>query len=178
MDEWREIPDFPGYAVNDKGEVASHKTGHVLSLNYNQYGIASAGMYVEGKLHRKSVALLVAENFLSPPKRDTFDTPTHLDGDRRNCRADNLIWRPRWFAIKYHQQFEKVHASFLDMPVEIVDSGVVFERTIDLCMKYGVLATDVVHAVHNKDHVVPFGWFEVKSPDNAHDIMSRRKRSI
>jgi hypothetical protein len=177
MDEqWKEIPEFPWYSVSNRGVVTSDRTGRVLIQNYNQQGIPSVGMIVDGKVYRRSVQVLVAKAFLPPPMSDHYNTPIHLDGDKANNHVENLVWRPRWFAIKYHQQFEDAPLTFRTMSIEIIKTGEVFEHAIDLCMKYGVLARDVVHAALNENsgrNVVPFGWFEVRALSKA-DINARR----
>ncbi len=170
-EEWKDLPDYPQYRVSSYGRVASDKTGQVLSLNFNQQGIPSAAMFIEGKLYRKSVQVLVAEAFLPPPQFSHYDTPTHLDGDKGNNHAENLIWRPRWFAMQYHKQFYDVAPSIHNMPVEIVSTGEIFDHAIDLCMKYGVLLMDVFRAVndeHNNNNTLSFVWFEVRFPPSRY----------
>ncbi len=164
MTEWKDIVGFPLYSISNEGEVSSDRTGKILAHNINQAGIPHVGMMYEGKLYRRSVSGLVAQAFLPPPRHPHFDTPTHLDGDKSNNHIENLVWRPRWFTIKYQKQFEEADITWRNMPVEIVKTGEVFEHAIDLCVKYGVLVQDVVHAVHNTNNTVPFGWFEVRTP--------------
>ncbi len=163
-EEWTEVPEFPWYSVSNTGEVSSDRTGKILSQNINQQGIPHVGLAIDGKIYRKSVSVLVAEAFLPPSRFSHFTTPTHLDGDKLNNFVTNLVWRPRWFAIQYQRQFYDVHSSMQNMPVEIINTGEVFEHTIDLCMKYGVLVMDVVRAVHHAGSKVPFGGFEVRVP--------------
>lgn len=166
-EEWKDVLEFPGYSISNTGEVISDKTGKVLSQNVNQQGIPNVGMFIDGKLSRRSVAVLVAEAFLPPSRFPHFNTPTHLDGDKENNHVENLVWRPRWFAIQYQRQFYDVHVSMHNMPVEIIKTGEIFDHAIDLCVKYGVLLMDVVRAVHhvdNNNNTVPFGWFEVRIP--------------
>ncbi len=91
-EEWKDVSEFPLYSVSNKGEVSSDRTGKILAHNINQQGIPNVGMFIERKLYRKSVAVLVAEAFLPPSKFPHFDTPTHLDGDKLNNHVENLVW--------------------------------------------------------------------------------------
>ena len=106
--------------------------------------------------------MIVAKTWLPQPERDTFDTPIQLDGVRRNCRADNLMWRPRWFAIAFHKErrteiYPNWRASF-----ELVETGEVFEHPRECAMKYGVLENDVAVALANgHNHVFP-QWFHFR----------------
>ncbi len=99
---WRPIEAFPGYSVSDHGRIRADKSGRILQLNLNQYGLVQVGLMREGVQYHRSVPLLVARAFLEPPF-EPFDTPINLDGDRHNNHVDNLVWRPRWFAIRYNQ---------------------------------------------------------------------------
>lgn len=102
----------------------------------NQRGIISVGLNRNGIQRKRSVSRLVAAAFLPEPKDPNFDTPIHLDGDRSNNRADNLMWRPRWFAIEYQQQFEHEEDG---TPVKEVDSGIRFNSIREAAINYGLL---------------------------------------
>lgn len=140
---WEELDEFPDYAVSDIGEIFNIKTGMPRKLSINQYGIVKISLYKNGReLVTRSVALLVANAFVEG-KTDIFDTPIHIDGDRLNCRADNMMWRPRWFAVQYHRQFDS--EDFYKMNVRIVDedTGQVYESVREACMDLGLYYNDV-----------------------------------
>ena len=64
-----------------------------------------------------------------------FDTPINLDGDRHNNRVENLTWRPRWFAIKYNQQFRHPYEN--PIPARIMDlkTGEVSENSFQCAQR-------------------------------------------
>lgn len=160
QERWEEIPEFPDYAVNNLGEIANMKTGLPRRTSINQQGIVKISLYRGRELHTRSVAVLVAEAFCEG--RDlVFDTPIHLDGDRENCRADNLMWRPRWFAVKYHRQF--YIDSFHNSEVSIVEkkSGVRYDSVKDACMDLGIYFDDVYRS-YLYDIPVPLLWHEFR----------------
>ena len=64
------------------------------------------GLFRDQEQYKRSVALLVAKAFLKQPS-EFFDTPINLNGDRLDNQVINLMWRPRWFAIKYNRQFRE-----------------------------------------------------------------------
>src|SRR5690348_13611375 len=105
MEVWRQIYEFPAYSVSNMGRVRNDDTGRIMAMSRNQFGIVNVGLVVGRKQYKRSVALLVAEAFLPTWESEVFTSPIHLNGDREDCRAENLMWRPRWFAIKYHRQF-------------------------------------------------------------------------
>ena len=99
-ERWTPIEHFLDYEVSDQGRIRSRLTDRILSLNPNQFGVIQVGMMRDSEQRHRSVPLLVAKAFLPEPG-GAFDTPINLDGDRTNNAVENLLWRPRWFAIKY-----------------------------------------------------------------------------
>lgn len=154
--QWQELSEFPDYAISDQGDITNIKTGMPRKLSVNGQGIVKISLYNErGQLITRSVARLVAESFVPRPDADTFDTPIHMDGDQRNCRADNLVWRPRWFAIKFHKQFrmEEFHVArgtFIEL-----DSEEVYDSIKDICVRNGLYWQDVVKSVTEETFVFP-----------------------
>lgn len=154
--QWHELEEFPDYAVSEQGDIANIKTGMPRKLSINGQGIVKITLYNEQKqLVTRSVARMVAEAFVQRPDLDAFDTPIHMDGELTNCRADNLVWRPRWFAIKYHKQFRNAefHAArgvFIDL-----DTEEVYDSIKDICVRNGVFWQDVIKCVTEETFVFP-----------------------
>lgn len=151
MPQWHELEEFPDYAVSDLGEIINMKTGAPRRTSINQQGIVKISLYQDGKyLITRSVAVMVAEAFCEG-QTEFFNTPIHLDGDRENCRADNLMWRPRWFAVRYHRQFLSEEFHNAEVRIMELDRGEEFENVKEACMKYGLYHNDVyrsyVHGV-------------------------------
>lgn len=139
---WQELDEFPDYAVNNLGEIHNIKTGMPRRTSINQQGIVKISLYQGRELITRSVAVMVAEAFVDG-QTEFFNTPIHLDGDRENCRAENLMWRPRWFAVQYHRQFhiEAFHNS--DVHIVEVNSGKEYYSNKDACMDLGLYYNDV-----------------------------------
>jgi NUMOD4 motif len=162
-EQWVPIDFFPDYSVSDWGRVRTDKTGRILSLNQNQYGVVNVGLMRDGLQQHRSVPLLVAKAFL-PYVAGPFDTPINLDGDRTNNHVENLVWRPRWFAIRYNQQFRHPYENPIDAPIVDLKSGDVSDNSLDCAMRYGLLEADLVFSILNRTYVWPtyqeFGIFE------------------
>lgn len=163
-EQWRPIEFFPDYSVSDWGRIRTDKTGRILSLNQNQYGVANVGLMRDGIQQHRSVPLLVAKAFL-PYVGGPFDTPINLDGDRLNNHVENLMWRPRWFAIRYNQQFRYPYENPIDAPIIDLKSGDVSESSLECAMKYGLLERDLVYSILNRTYVWPtyqeFGLLDI-----------------
>jgi hypothetical protein len=153
-ERWVTIKDFPEYSVSDHGRIQADKSGRILSLSENQYGVLHVGMMRDGVQRHRSVPLLVAKAFIEPPV-GPFDTPINLDGDRHNNHVDNLTWRPRWFAIKYNQQFKYPYENSIMSPVFDLKTGEVSDNSFECAKRYGLLERELVFAIFNRTYVWP-----------------------
>lgn len=125
-----------------------------MSLLRNQNEVINVGLTKNKTQHKRAVARLVATAFLQKPRNPTFDTPINLDGDRMNNSVENLMWRPRWFAIKYAEQFKRNECGFL-VPIIDVKSGEVYETSWDAATSCGLLDREIKLAVLNNTFVWP-----------------------
>lgn len=164
MEEWKPIELFEDYAISTYGRVQSRLTQRLLALNANQYGVVQVGLMRDGIQHHRSVPLLVAKAFL-PYVAGPFDTPINLNGDRRNNRVDNLAWRPRWFAVRYNQQFRYPYENSILEPIVDLKTGEVSENSFECAKQYGLLEYDLVLSILNRTYVWPtyqeFGVLEI-----------------
>lgn len=164
---WKPIELFPEYSVSNFGNVRSNKSSRILSISPNQYGVVQVGLMKNGVQYHRSVPLLVAKAFL-PIKAGPFDTPINLDGDRLNNHVDNLVWRPRWFAVKYNRQFRFPSDMHISRPIVDLKTGEVSINSMECAKRYGLLEEEVVLAVMNKSYVWPtyqeFRIYEGSSP--------------
>lgn len=153
MEEWRAIEGFPGYSVSNLGNIRNDETGKTLALQRNQQGIVHVGLVVEMVQYRRTVSRLVAGAF-HKPLRPTFDTPIHLNGNRSNNAASNLTWRPRWFAVKYKQQFVNGERGFI-VPIVETKTGEEFENSWAAARAFGLLDKDIFLGIMNNTYVWP-----------------------
>jgi hypothetical protein len=151
---WHPIDDFPEYSVSNYGRVKSDKFDRIMALSVNQFGSVFVGMMRDGLQRHRAVARLVAIEFL-PPTYEPFDTPINLDGNRFNNHVDNLMWRPRWFAIKYHRQFREPYEYPIDRPIVNIADGSVSQNSLAAAIKYGLLEQEIVFAILNRTYVWP-----------------------
>lgn len=160
-EEWKPIRDFPGYSVSNFGMVQNDYTGRWLRISLNQYGVPQVGMMQSGIQRHRSLPLLVARTFI---KRTypAFDTPINLDGNRFNNRVDNLMWRPRWFAVKYNYQFRHPSERYINHPIRDLKTGEISEGSFDCAKRYGLLEDDLIESILQRTYVWPtYQTFEV-----------------
>lgn len=150
------------YSVSSHGRIRNDKSGRILVMTVNQHGVVQVGLvHHRGPQVKRSVALLVAKALLLEPEQSAFDTPIHLDGDRLNNHVHNLMWRPRWFAVRYHQQFRSDERGFA-VPVIEINSGETFRDSWAAATKYGLIDREIALASLNRTYVWPtYQMFEV-----------------
>jgi hypothetical protein len=157
MEDWVPIQDFPGYSVSNLGRVRRDQTGRILRPKVNQEGVAYVGLMRDYDQHQRGLAKMVAYAFLNP-QFEAFDTPINLDGNRLNCAVDNLMWRPRWFAVRYHQQFKNDAydiSGLLSGSLRAIDTGELFDTPRAAACRYGLLERDIVLSVLNQTATWP-----------------------
>lgn len=154
LTKWMDVPDFPDYAVSNYGEVYNEKTGKILKQSPNQIGILTVGLIRNGTLSRRSVATLVAMAFHERPRSD-FNTVIHLDGKKDNCRADNLMWRTRPFAVRYHQDIVQDLYPHQNKMIEVVELGQVFSHIMTVARKFGLIPSHIYQGILSGSKVWP-----------------------
>lgn len=171
MIEWVVLEEFPDYAINQFGQVCNLKTNRVLKPNVNQQGILKVGIRKEGQQYWRSVAILVAHNFLPEIPHgflNRYPTVIHLDGNRGNVIADNLAWRTRSFARAYHKQFEERCYGRIFEPVRHRETGEEFEDSFLAAISFGLLEETVIRMVHRSEsdwiRERESAWFERVNP--------------
>jgi hypothetical protein len=164
VDEWLPVEGFPGYSINAFGQVRRDDSGRILIPRFNQDGVPYVGMMRGWKQCTRSLPRLVARAFLNRPN-DIFDTPVQIDGNRSNCRADNLMWRPRWYAVLYNRQFdEERYDRPIDAPIQTADEQIneVFPNSLAAACRFGLLEREVVLSVLNHVPTWPtYQYFEL-----------------
>jgi len=149
MQEWASLETcgFPGYELSNDGLVRNISSGRILKRSPNQEGIVRVGLMRRDEALQRTVSVvrLVARMFVQG-RSATFDTPIQLNGDRSDVRHTNIKWRPRWFAVKFYNQFEKKEplstGKFYD-----VETGKEYENTREAACANGLLEEDILNSI-------------------------------
>jgi hypothetical protein len=141
--QWKTLEEFPNYEVSNFGEFFNARTDREVHTSMTQQGHAKITLSKDGRLATRSAALLVANSFIEQPDSH-FDTPIHLNGNLMDCAADNLMWRPRWFAIRYHRQFN-LDVFHLDQGHRVeLNSNEHYYSLKEACVRNGLYYYDVI----------------------------------
>lgn len=156
MDELKLLQEFPEYGVSRDGSVYNLATGYKLNPSRTRAGAVKVTISKDGRPHTRSLPLLVAQEWVYNDRDpEIFDTPIHLDNDITNNHADNLAWRPRWFAMKYQRQYWNESFRFNKTMVEDVQTGDVYDSIMQPCQRYGLLFMDVFDSCMKGTEVFP-----------------------
>lgn len=155
-EEWVPVPGFPKYSLNSLGQVRHDRVDRLLKTQINRTGGVYVVLMRENYQHySRSLPLLVARAFI-PQDLEHFDTPIHLDGNKMNCGADNLMWRPRWFSFKFHDQFRTWPEGLVNTPLRRLPDGKVLRGgSREAAVLYGLLELDIYESMENKTYVWP-----------------------
>jgi hypothetical protein len=151
-----EIEGFPDYVVGNDGRVLSVRSGRTIRPSITQRGVAKITLSHRGVAYTKSLARIVAKAHLyNDFNPEIFDTPIHLDNDPKNNHVDNLAWRPKWFAVKYHRQYWNLEFRTATVRVEDTTTGEVYGSIMEPCQMFGLLFIDVLNSCTRGTYVFP-----------------------
>lgn len=94
-EEWRPIEGYNGkYLVSNMGRVKSlkHANARILTAFPNNKGYYRVCLCQFGEGRHFLVSRLVAAAFCPNDDPQTKTTIDHIDGDKKNNRAENLVW--------------------------------------------------------------------------------------
>ena len=152
MELWAPVEDYPNYIVSNEGAIRSELTGREMHARPNQTGVMNVSLENEFGRTTRSLAVVVASAHCKRQPYPHFNTVIHLDGDRRNCHADNLDWRPRWFAIQFHKQFLRL--PYVDtQPFVEMHTGEVYRSPLHAAIAHGLLEAQVIGSFANGEPV-------------------------
>lgn len=161
IEEWRVIQDFPDYEVSNFGEIVNTHTDVYIRTSLTQQGGLKVGLVRDGKQYTRSVKVLVAKHFVQG-ESEVYNTPMLLDGNQENCAAQNIVWRPRWFAWQYARQYNtdipEFYQSFTIL--ELDDEGLIiraYSDVVDAAVSNGLLFIDIWKSIHTHKATFPTG---------------------
>ena len=159
--EWAPISDFPNYLVSSNGDIVNATSGRWMSQSLTQEGVPKVGLVNGTKQYTRSVATLVAKAFVLGAD-DICDTVVHLDGNLSNNKANNLVWRPRWFACQYADQFGAPSDNAHIGPIRCLDTGARYVDIYEAAITDGLLISQIRKSIVMNEPVFPtFQRFEM-----------------
>lgn len=88
---WIDVKDFPKYEVSNLGQCRNKKTKLIVGYKDNTEKTIKVQLQNENGIKRTTMANIVAKNF-ELPNPYNLRYAKSLDGNKYNCRLDNLSW--------------------------------------------------------------------------------------
>lgn len=106
-EEWRRVPRFPNYEASSLGRVRNVYRGriYIKEGKVRRHGYLIVKVFLDGKDYYPPLHVLVLEAFRGPCPKGKEGS--HLDGNRMNCRLDNLEWMTK----KQNHALKRVHGT-------------------------------------------------------------------
>lgn len=148
---------FPLYSVSDLGEVMNNNVWIAKAHMKNQHGYNFVSLYQGSRRMSRQVSALVAETFLRDMYPLEWDTIIHLDGDLDNCKASNLAYRPRSYAIRYNRAIRTANRSQWHLEHTAINwdgNELYFDNVVDSATHFGILMEEVLKALDTGDSPV------------------------
>lgn len=91
---FRIIPGFSHFAINEKSDILSYKTGNILTQSFNPYGYRSVSIYDPEKDTWRSVVvhMLLARAFIKNTDPSNKFYVNHKNGIKTDLSLNNLEW--------------------------------------------------------------------------------------
>lgn len=152
MEVWKPVKGFSQYLVSPDGEIRNKDSATPKGVRLNPQGDLIVDLSRDNRRHTRKVSLIVAQAYLGDPPNEAYNSVIQHDGDRTNCSAINLSWRPRWFVVLYNQMFNERP---YDVSVIHHPSEEIFPTLRDACIKFGLVEKNAFDNIHNGDPIFP-----------------------
>lgn len=167
LESLRGVQGFTNYVVSDHGRVINTTTLKDCSMSTATGGDVRVNLMGPHQMHTRSVKKIVAQAWVPKPDEVTFDTAMILNGDRWDLRSENIVWRPRWYVMKWAQQWDlrqEVLREYTGRRVWNATRGFVYDSIVEAGIADGVLWEHILNAIEEADPVIlmhyDYQWFE------------------
>lgn len=110
---WKTVENYPNYEVSNTGKVRNVKTNKVLKPGLTNVGYHVVCLSNNGKTQTFGVHILVARAFIENTCPDIRKEVHHVDGNKINNNAYNLMWVTREENMNYGSSGSSVYINYI-----------------------------------------------------------------
>lgn len=161
--EWRPVEGFENYEVSYTGQVRNLKRGSILKSYGQRDGHAKVQLVENGKYYTRSLAKIVATAWVEDRLYESCDTPINLNGDRMDCHAANLAWRPLWYARKFNHQRKNPRYPNWDRRFYCQETNEEFDTLYECAGAHGILEEDIYDSLRTgcRAYLIGYRYFYI-----------------
>ncbi len=153
---WKSIESCPEYEVSDKSRVINSKTGHLLKPGKCSKGYRAVSLKFNNKYRSFYVHRLMAEAFISNPKKKT--QVNHINGIKDDNRLFNLEWNTPKENIRHAWDSNRCKPKHTPQKLTKEQTIEIYEALYspylginkDLAKKYGVSENNISNIKHKR----------------------------
>lgn len=156
---WKTVDEFPEYEVSDRGLI--RHGAHIMKQHEDHKG------YLRVKFGRKAcrrVHRVVAIAFIDNP--DGKPQVNHIDGNKKNNRADNLEWVTQSENMRHAYEHGLNHSNTTYV---IRNDGMIYKSTVEAANDLGVRQGAISNALQQRQyalHGYTFQYFKFGSKED------------
>ena len=176
-EEWKSIPEYPGYLVSSLGRVTCKKSNKLLKPvicnGYCVVRLRNKDSHKVYKLHR-----LVAHVFLDPPEESKTQV-NHIDRNQLNNSVSNLEWVSPAENFAHYQadnasKNKCVKAQKIAFHDEDTGDMMIFNSYTEVCRYYGLAAGTIwgtIKDIHSTG--IKYKGYKIYLLDDDYNVMPR-----
>lgn len=151
----QDIPGIREYGVTREGDVYNKRLEQRMSVRNNGRNTLITMLSLPKGRKTYVVGRLILHAFGEQPPSDTW-APYHKSHDYKNCKLDNLCWRPLGFRRERNRELR--NGANLKGNFRINETGEVFHNTSDIADHIGGLEFYVRYFINYSDGYGHFGY--------------------
>ena len=151
---WVDVKDYPNYEVSNLGKCRKKKTGLLIGYKDNTEKTIKVQLRNNDGIIRTTLANIIAKSF-EVPNPYKLHYAKSLDGDKFNCRLDNLSWT---------SNIKKIDEKLIKNDVEYSDKNRIDYELRNAKMSYDN-STEIWKDVKDYER-----WYEVSNLGNVRKL--------
>ena len=164
---WKPIEEFPPFEVSNFGRIRNSENFFEKKINIDQNGNPVARFTKNHQTKTRGLAKMVGDAFI--PHSHKMTQPSFKDGNKLNCRADNIEYIPAKGLEAMNRQ---------PRAVVCVESGEIFASLSEVSKELDISVTWLSRATDHSDRSCGGLHWRTATPDEVKIIQFEDKLAV